>query len=158
MDMKKILQAFDGASEKKSVEGSNDMKKFLTIVAESKGSSNRLTQAEQITLQTYTKPQKVVETGKRGIFKEFYERYTQEFDQVVNEEVLEEYTIADVVSLTRQGLSDDEISALLGFDLKEGKVKGVDGKACWKGKRYAGKEKKADGTYKDICVPVKGGK
>jgi len=37
---------------------------------------------------------------------------------------------------------------------REGKIKGVDGKACWKGKRYAGKVKKADGTYKDKCVPV----
>jgi hypothetical protein len=36
----------------------------------------------------------------------------------------------------------------------EEKVKGVDGKACWKGKRYAGKVKKADGTYKDKCVPM----
>ena len=36
----------------------------------------------------------------------------------------------------------------------EDKIKGVDGKACWKGKRYAGKVKKADGTYKDKCVPV----
>jgi hypothetical protein len=35
------------------------------------------------------------------------------------------------------------------------KIKGVDGKACWKGYRYAGKEKKPDGTYKDKCVPVK---
>ena len=34
------------------------------------------------------------------------------------------------------------------------KKKGVDGKACWKGYRYAGKEKKADGTYKDKCVKV----
>ncbi len=34
MDMKKILQAFDGAAEKK-VEGANDMKKFLSIVKES---------------------------------------------------------------------------------------------------------------------------
>ncbi|MFZ9264879.1 MAG: hypothetical protein ACO222_06925, partial [Polynucleobacter sp.] len=38
--------------------------------------------------------------------------------------------------------------------MEEGKIKGVDGKACWKGKRYAGKIKKADGTYKDKCVPV----
>ena len=36
----------------------------------------------------------------------------------------------------------------------KGKIKGVDGKACWKGKRYAGKVKKADGTYKDKCIPV----
>jgi hypothetical protein len=38
--------------------------------------------------------------------------------------------------------------------VEEDKIKGVDGKACWKGKRYAGKVKKADGTYKDKCVPV----
>ena len=31
-----------------------------------------------------------------------------------------------------------------------GKIKGVDGKACWKGYRYAGTE---DG--KDKCVPMK---
>ena len=37
---------------------------------------------------------------------------------------------------------------------KEEKIKGVDGKACWKGNRYAGRVKKADGTYKDKCVPV----
>jgi hypothetical protein len=35
MDMKKILQAFDGAAEKKPVQGANDMKKFLSIVKES---------------------------------------------------------------------------------------------------------------------------
>jgi hypothetical protein len=34
MDMKKILQAFDGASAKKPVEGSDSMKKFLSIVSE----------------------------------------------------------------------------------------------------------------------------
>lgn len=36
----------------------------------------------------------------------------------------------------------------------ENKIKGVDGKACWPGKRYAGRKKKPDGTYKDVCVPV----
>lgn len=40
-------------------------------------------------------------------------------------------------------------------DLEEyEKKKGVDGKACWKGYRYAGKEKKSDGSYKDKCVKV----
>jgi hypothetical protein len=38
--------------------------------------------------------------------------------------------------------------------IDEEKIKGVDGKACWKGKRYAGKVKKADGTYKDKSVPI----
>lgn len=53
MDMKKILQAVDGALLKKPAEGSNDMKKFLTII-ESKGPLNKLTQAENIALQTYS--------------------------------------------------------------------------------------------------------
>jgi hypothetical protein len=38
--------------------------------------------------------------------------------------------------------------------IAEEKIKGVDGKACWKGYRYAGKEQKADGSYKDRCVKV----
>jgi hypothetical protein len=52
MDMKKFLQAVDGAASQKPVEGSNDMKKFLNIM-EGKGPLNRLTQAESITLSTY---------------------------------------------------------------------------------------------------------
>lgn len=48
----------------------------------------------------------------------------------------------------------DQLSFLSKQDVEENKIKGVDGKACWKGKRYAGKEKKADGTYKDKCVPL----
>jgi hypothetical protein len=38
--------------------------------------------------------------------------------------------------------------------MEEEKIKGVDGKACWPGHRYAGKEQKADGTYKDRCIKV----
>lgn len=34
MDMKKILQAFDGAADKKPAEGVNDMKKFLSVITE----------------------------------------------------------------------------------------------------------------------------
>lgn len=48
----------------------------------------------------------------------------------------------------------DRIEDQYGGGVAEDKVKGVDGKACWKGKRYAGKVKKADGTYKDKCVPM----
>ena len=156
MDMKKILQAYDSASESQPVEGSNDMKKFLSIVTESKPSNNRLTQAEQIAVQTYTKqPQKVVSTEKRGLFKEFYEKYESALNEELAENPVEEYTLQDIVNMVREGMSDEDIVAALGVNLQEGKVKGVDGKSCWKGKRYAGKEKKADGTYKDICVPIK---
>jgi hypothetical protein len=37
--------------------------------------------------------------------------------------------------------------------MREDKIKGADGKACWKGKRYAGTK-----NGKDICIPVKKGK
>lgn len=48
--MKKILQAFDGASTAKPAEGSNDMKNFMQIV-EGKGPLNRLTTAESMVMQ-----------------------------------------------------------------------------------------------------------
>ena len=51
MDMKKILAAVDGAkSENKT--SSTDMKKFLSIISES---NNRLTTAEQLTVQHFQK-------------------------------------------------------------------------------------------------------
>ena len=53
MDMKKILQAVDGASSK-PVEGSNDMKQFMQIV-EGKGPLNRLTAAESMAMQATAK-------------------------------------------------------------------------------------------------------
>jgi hypothetical protein len=34
-------------------------------------------------------------------------------------------------------------------EFTEGKIKGIDGKACWPGKRYAGTK-----NGKDICIPV----
>ncbi len=54
--MKKFLQAVDGASSKKPVEGSSDMKRFLQVM-EGKGPLNRLTTAEAIAVQTYTAPE-----------------------------------------------------------------------------------------------------
>ena len=58
MDMKKILQAMDGANSKADVH-SSDMKKFLTIV-EGKGPLNRSTSAEALTMQHYTEPKKTI--------------------------------------------------------------------------------------------------
>lgn len=45
------------------------------------------------------------------------------------------------------------IEKSLKADVKEDKIKGADGKACWKGYRYAGTE-----HGKDKCIPVKKGK
>lgn len=61
--MKKILQALDGASTKPA-EGSSDMKKFVQIVNEGKGSNNRLTTAEQM---VYEKPVKKEPAGESWI-------------------------------------------------------------------------------------------
>lgn len=58
MDMRKILQAMDGAKAKAEV-NSSDMKKFLTIV-EGKGPLNRPTTAEALTMQHYTAPKKTI--------------------------------------------------------------------------------------------------
>ena len=48
--MKKILQAFDGAAEKKPVQGANDMKKFLSIVKES---ANPYTPAKESVITSF---------------------------------------------------------------------------------------------------------
>ena len=49
------------------------------------------------------------------------------------------------------GLNEAQLEA---WDLEEEKKKGRDGKACWKGYRYAGSQKK-DGKTVDKCVKVK---
>jgi hypothetical protein len=153
MDMKKILQALDGAGESAAKPDATDMKKFLSIVVEGKDSGNRLTQAEQLTMQTYAEPQKVIkpDTAKKGLFKEFYEKYEQALNEELEEQ--EEYTVADIAEMVRQGMTNEDIANELGFNLNEGKIKGADGKACWKGKRYGGTK-----NGKDICLPVKGSK
>ena len=57
--MKKFLQAVDGASTKPVVD-SDDMKKFVSIIREGKGPSNRPTSAEALTMQHYTEPKKTI--------------------------------------------------------------------------------------------------
>ena len=153
MDMKKILQAFDGANDVAPKADATDMKKFLSIVVENKDSGNRLTQAEQLAMQTYADPQKVIkpDTAKKGLFKEFYEKYEKALNEELEEQ--EEYTVADIAEMVRQGMTNEDIANELGFNLNEGKIKGADGKACWKGKRYGGTK-----NGKDICLPVKGSK
>jgi hypothetical protein len=56
MDMKKILQAIDGAAAKPQAQV-GDMKRFVSIIAEGAGKLNRLTAAESITVNHYTESQ-----------------------------------------------------------------------------------------------------
>jgi hypothetical protein len=64
MDMKKILQAMDKGS-KPAVKADDDMKRFVSIIAEGRGLTNRPTQAEQITTQHYAKKAKPVVLEKK---------------------------------------------------------------------------------------------
>lgn len=90
MNMKKILQAFDGASTKKPVEGSNDMKKFLQIM-EGKGPLNRLTAAESIALQTYTnvEPRKTITSPVLNVAKDAKPSMIGKYFKAVETEIAE---------------------------------------------------------------------
>lgn len=55
MDMKKILQAVDAGSAKSTSANDEEMKRFVSIIAEGRGSLNRLTQSESTVINHYTK-------------------------------------------------------------------------------------------------------
>jgi hypothetical protein len=90
MDMKKILQAMDGANSKAEVQ-SSDMKKFLTIV-EGKGPLNRPTSAEALTMQHYTEPKKtitapvlnVAEDAKPSMIGKYFKTVEQELREAAD--------------------------------------------------------------------------
>ena len=81
--MKKILQAFDGASTK-PVEGSNDMQKFISLVSKGKNpQTDRQTVAEQTISQEYSK-QPQVKKGN-GLIKKYFESVQTESSQALAE-------------------------------------------------------------------------
>lgn len=86
MDMKKILQAMDGAS--KAPAGADDeMKRFVSIIAESRGPLNRPTQAEQMVTQHYAKKDKpVVEKKMSTSIDKYFKLVEQELVESVQEE------------------------------------------------------------------------
>ena len=67
-------------------------------------------------------------------------------------DILEDGIVIELDDTAMEYLALEGLTYEDGEIVNEEKIKGVDGKACWKGKRYAGKVKKADGTYKDKCV------
>lgn len=87
MDMKKILQAVDGASSKKSAEGSSDMKKFMQIV-EGKGPLNRLTAAESMAMQTSAK-KKTITNPVLNVKEDAKPSMIGKYFKTVQEELLE---------------------------------------------------------------------
>ena len=69
MDMKKILQALDGASTM-PVEGSNDMKKFMSIINEGVN-PHKVTLPVQMAMQHYSEPA-IKEQSKPSLFKQYF--------------------------------------------------------------------------------------
>jgi hypothetical protein len=80
MDMKKILQAMDGASTK-PVGDSHDMKKFLSVVTEG---TNRQSVAEKMITQEYSKPE---QKQGNGVIKKYFESVQHELHEEAHEEL-----------------------------------------------------------------------
>ncbi len=107
MDMKKILQAVDGASSKKPVEGSNDMKNFMQIV-EGKGPLNRLTAAESIAVNYYSnqEPRKNITSpvlnvplgAKPGMIGKYFKSVEQEMSESAERTKERAKELAEIVS------------------------------------------------------------
>lgn len=97
MDMKKILQALD-STVSKSVEGSNDMKKFVQIVNES-ASPHKVSLPVQMTMNHYQEPKAKKDSALRKYFKEAEEvvnqqqvekkQHLQMYAQIIAKRVLE---------------------------------------------------------------------
>jgi hypothetical protein len=71
MDMKKILQAMDGVSTK-PVEGSNDMKKFLSVMTEG-STPHKVALPVQMAMQHYQKETKPV-VKKESVIGKYFEQ------------------------------------------------------------------------------------
>ncbi len=87
MDMKKILQALDGASTK-PVEGSSDMKSFMQIV-EGKGPLNRLTTAESMAVNHYTEEKKTITNPVLNVAKDARPSMIGKYFKDVEQEIAE---------------------------------------------------------------------
>ncbi len=90
MDMKKILQAIDGASSKKPAGGSSEMKQFLQIV-EGKGPLNRLTAAESLAMQA-AEQKKTITTPVLNVKEDAKPSMIGKYFKTIQEELLEAET------------------------------------------------------------------
>jgi len=98
MDMKKILQALDTASSK-PVEGSNDMKKFLSVVTEGV-SPHKVTLPVQMAMQHYAepvveKPKTIKEVKKSAMSGLLHQYYTEAQAEVEEEAVVKKELISE---------------------------------------------------------------
>lgn len=111
MDMKKILQAFDGASTK-PVEGSNDMKKFLSVVTEG-ANPHKVTLPVQMAMQHYAepkveKPKTIKEVKKSAMSGLLHQYYTEAQAEVEEEAVAKKELISEQARQLAQRVLDKE--------------------------------------------------
>lgn len=105
MDMKKILQAMDGASTK-PVEGSNDMAKFMTIVTEG-ASPHKVTLPVQMAMQHYAepvveKPKTIKEVKKSAMSGLLHQYYTEAQEEVEADAVAKKELISEQARMLAQ--------------------------------------------------------
>lgn len=79
MDMKKILQALDGASSK-PVEGSNDIKRSLEIITEG-ANPHKVSLPVQMAMQHYQEPKTPVKENKNLLLKKYVAEAEEELAQ-----------------------------------------------------------------------------
>jgi hypothetical protein len=152
MDMKKILQAMDGAKTKAEV-NSSDMKKFLTIV-EGKGPLNRPTVAETLTMQHYAEPAKktitapvlnVAEDAKPSMIGKYFKTVEQELKEAADRSKDRSRQLAERIAdkISKQGVAEGEKT--MSRAAKGNEKYGKDGmKALAKAGREGASEKKLD--------------
>lgn len=90
MDMKRILQAMDGVSEK-PVEGANDIKKFLQVITEG-ANPHKVSLPVQMAMQHYAEPTTVAKPKSASILKQYF----AETEQQVADQLAEEQAIKDL--------------------------------------------------------------
>ena len=178
MDMKKILQAFDGASTK-PVQGASDMKKFLSIVAESAtpyatqvdetvinsfeedsigGDANAfLLAADKINDAVMANVEKIKINADEQLLKDMLDKFNAFMSayHAVGKEILQPDMFKDSMGESTEvesigkGLSFKDYAALA--EAKK-KMKGED--PCWTGYQMVGTKKKG-GKEVPNCVPKK---
>jgi hypothetical protein len=142
MDMKKILQAFDGTANK-PVQGSNDMKKFMSIVTEG---TNRQTVAEQMIVQEYSKP--VAKKGN-GVINKYIDAVLKESEEKLLEKKARAAVTAKRVLARMEESKQKEAPKPRNFVAKNAKTAGA---GAHKDKKKA--EKQGDVKHKGKALDI----
>jgi len=98
MDMKKILQALDTASTK-PVEGSDSMKKFLSVVTEG-ANPHKVALPVQMAMQHYStpvvaQPRTIKEVKKTAMSGMLYQYYTEAEQQIAEQDTVKKEVISE---------------------------------------------------------------